>query len=76
LGIVSLFVFKTYYEAVLGLIIGCCYVIFDTQIIIFNVEAGRKEPFTDALSLFTDLFKIFIEIFKILSENKKEKKKD
>ena len=53
--------------------IGCCYVIFDTQIIIFNSEAGNKEPFTDALNLFMDLFKIFIEIVKILSSKKKEK---
>ena len=40
----------------------CCYIIFDTQIIIFNAEAGRKEPFTDALNLFIDLYKILMEI--------------
>jgi FtsH-binding integral membrane protein len=60
----------------LGLLIGCCYIIFDTQIIIFNAEAGRKEPFTDALNLFTDLFKIFMEITKILTADKKKKNKD
>lgn len=76
LGIVSIFVFSAYYQAVLGLIIGCCYVIFDTQIIIFNAEAGKKEAFIDALNLFTDLFKIFIEITKILSSDKKKKNDD
>ena len=76
MGIISFFVFSAYYEAVLGLLIGCCYIIFDTQIIIFNVEAGRKQPFTDALNLFTDLFKVFMEIVKILSEKKEKKNKD
>lgn len=75
LGLISLFVYRTYYEAVLGLLIGCCYIIFDTQIIIFNVESGKKDPFTDALNLFTDLFKVFMEIVKILSDKKEKKKK-
>ncbi len=50
--------FNNYYEAVLGLLIKCCYIIFETKIIIFNAEAGRKEIVTDALNL----FKIFMEI--------------
>lgn len=78
LGIVSFFAFKTALEAILGIMIGCLYVIIDTQVIIFKAQSGAFEPFVDATNLFTDLFKIFVEIVKLLAANedkKKEKKK-
>ncbi len=75
LGIISFFVFKTALEAILGIVIGCLYVIIDTQVIIFKAQSGAFEPFVDATNLFTDLFKIFVEIVKLLSSNQDKKKK-
>jgi FtsH-binding integral membrane protein len=76
LGIIGFFVYKTALEAILGIIIGCLYVIIDTQIIIFKAQSGAFEPFIDATSLFTDLFKIFVEIVKLLVVNGDKKKKE
>ncbi len=60
-------------EAVIGLIIGCLYVIVDTQIIIHKTENGIFDVFTDAKELFVDLIKIFIEILKLVSKDNKKK---
>ena len=72
LGIISIFVFNVMMEAVLGLIIGCLYVIVDTQTIIRRTEEGQFDVVRDAKMLFVDFVKIFIEILKILQENKKK----
>lgn len=76
LGIISIFVFNVMMEAVLGLIIGCLYVIVDTQTIIKRTEQGQFEVVRDAKMLFVDFVKIFIEILKILQENKKKEEKE
>ena len=61
-------------EAMIGVVIGCLYVIIDTQTIIHKTENGIFDVYRDAKMLFVDFVKIFIHILKILSENKKEKK--
>ena len=75
LSIVNIFVYSVMYEALIGILLGCLYVIVDTQIIIAKASSGVFEPFVDACNLFVDLFKIFIEILKMFSE-KEEKKKN
>jgi len=75
LGIIGLFIFHTAMEAVIGIIIGCLYVIVDTQIIIFKAQSQIFQPFTDAINLYSDLIKVFVEIVKLLSSEKKESKK-
>lgn len=72
LGIISFFVFNVMMEAVLGLLIGCLYIIIDTQSIIRRTEQGQFEVVRDAKTLFVDFVKIFIEILKVLQENKKK----
>jgi len=74
LGVLGFLFMKTSMEAILGIIIGCLYVIVDTQIIIFKTQSGLFEPLIDATNLFTDLIKIFIEIIKHLSKNEEKKK--
>ncbi len=76
LAIIGIFVFSTALEAIFGVMIGCLYVIIDTQMIIFKAQHSVCEPFLDALNLFIDLFKIFIEITKLLIDDKKKKSKD
>jgi len=74
LGIIGFFVYKTALGAILGIIIGCVYVIIDTQIIIFKAQSGAFEPFIDATGLFIDLFNIFVKILKLMAKKKKGKK--
>lgn len=75
LAIIGLFIFKTAMEAVVGIIIGCLYVIIDTQMIIFRAQSQIFQPFTDAINLYSDLIKVFFEIIKLLSSEKKDSKK-
>lgn len=60
----------------LGLLIACFYIIYDTQIIIERAERGDKDVPTHTLLLFVDLFDLFIKILKILIELNKDKDED
>lgn len=75
LSLISIFMFSCTLKIIFGLIIGCLYVVVDTQIMIHNAENGRFDPYHDARQLFYDLIKIFTEILKLLSENEKKKEK-
>ena len=65
-----------------GLLIGCLYIIYDTQMIVERAERGDKDEISHAMILFVDLFELFIRILQILielqknedSKKKKEKK--
>lgn len=72
--IISIFIWNVMLEAMIGVVLGCLYVIIDTQTIIHKTENGIFDVYRDAKMLFIDFVKIFIHILKILSENKKEKK--
>ena len=74
IGIINIFIWNVMLEAMIGVVIGCLYVIIDTQTIIHKTENGIFDVYRDAKMLFVDFVKIFIHILKILSENKKEKK--
>jgi len=76
LSVISIFMYNSPTKIILGLIIGCLYVVTDTQLMIQKAENGVFEPYTDARQLFYDLVKIFVEIMKLLNENNKKKKKD
>jgi FtsH-binding integral membrane protein len=51
-----------------GLFTACMYVIFDTQIIIEQAEAGDKDVPTHTMTLFINLFDLFIKIVQVLME--------
>lgn len=72
LSLISLFVFSSALESLIALIMGCLYVIVDTQIIIHKTENGIYNVFTDAKELFLDFVKIFCEIMKVMSKKKKD----
>lgn len=74
IGIINIFIWNVMLEAMIGVVIGCLYVIIDTQTIIHKTENGIFDVYRDSKMLFVDFVKIFIHILKILSENKKEKK--
>ena len=63
-----------------GLLIGCLYIIYDTQMIVERAERGDKDEISHAMILFVDLFELFIRILQILIELQKneegKKKKD
>jgi FtsH-binding integral membrane protein len=77
-----LFGWKTYNLAYLmfGLLIGCLYIIYDTQMIVERAERGDSDVITHTMVLFVDLFELFIRILQILIELQKQeenkKKKD
>ena len=61
-----------------GLFLTCLWVIFDTQMIVEQSEAGYRNVADHTLTLFMDLFQLFIKILQILNEldeSKKRKKK-
>lgn len=61
-----------------GLLIGCLYIIYDTQMIVERAENGDKDEISHAMILFVDLFELFIRILQILIElqkNEEGKKK-
>lgn len=60
----------------LGLLMACMYIIYDTQIIVERAERGDKDVPTHTLMLFVDLFQLFIKILQILMELQKNEKKD
>ena len=78
-----LFGWRTYNLTYLmfGLLIGCLYIIYDTQMIVERAENGDKDEISHAMILFVDLFELFIRILQILIElqknedNKKKKEK-
>lgn len=56
-----------------GLLMACLYIIYDTQVIIERAEMGDKDEIQHAMLLFVDLFDLFVRILKILIElNKRE----
>ena len=63
-----------------GLLTGCLYIIYDTQMIVERAERGDKDEISHAMILFVDLFELFIRILQILIELQKneegKKKKD
>ena len=77
-----LFGWRTYNLTYLmfGLLIGCLYIIYDTQMIVERAENGDKDEISHAMILFVDLFELFIRILQILIELQKnedsKKKKD
>jgi len=77
-----LFGWRTYNLTYLlfGLLIGCLYIIYDTQMIVERAERGDKDEISHAMILFVDLFELFIRILQILIELQKseegKKKKD
>lgn len=59
-----------------GLLVACLYVIYDTQLVIERAERGEKDEIMHAMMLFIDLFDLFIKILRILIElQKKEEEK-
>ena len=60
----------------LGLLMACMYIIYDTQIIVERAERGDKDVPTHTLMLFVDLFQLFMKILQILMELQKNEKKD
>ena len=60
----------------IGLLVMMGYVLYDTQVLIFRYEHGRKDYIINALSLFIDFIGIFVRILIILLRNaeKKEEK--
>lgn len=65
-----------------GLFVACCYIIYDTQMIIEQAERGNKDVPMHTMTLFIDLFDLFIKIIQILiklqenSEKDKKKRRD
>ena len=60
-----------------GLLIGCLYIIYDTQLIVERAELGDKDVISHSMILFVDLFDLYIRILQILIElQKKEDNKD
>jgi len=55
-----------------GLLLACFYVIYDTQLVIERAERGDKDEIMHAMLLFVDLFDLFIRILKILIELQKK----
>jgi len=61
-----------------SLFVACLWIIFDTQVIIEQSEAGHKNVPDHSMTLFIDLFRLFIKILQVLQaleQNKNKKKK-
>jgi len=71
LSIIAIFL-TGLFEAVVGLVIACIYVIVDTQLMIHKAENGVYEPYEDARQLYLDFVKIFLELIKIFGKKKEE----
>ena len=56
-----------------GLFMACLWVIFDTQVIVEQSEAGYRNVADHALKLFMDLFEMFLKILQVLMELEKNK---
>ena len=59
----------------IGLLVECLYIIYDTQLIIERAERGDKDVVGHALLLFVDLFDLFIKILQILIKLSQEEKR-
>ncbi|MCQ2818277.1 MAG: Bax inhibitor-1 family protein [archaeon] len=75
LGIIGLFIYNIMVEIVFGIIIACCYIIFDTQHMIHRAESGRYDVLGDAYCLFIDFVKLFFKFLQLMSKREEEKKK-
>ena len=77
LSIISFFIWNFMLEIIIGVIIGCLYIITDTQRIIYKSENNRKNNvFQDAKLLFVDFAEIFFKILTyLLKKNEEEEKK-
>ncbi|CAG9325088.1 unnamed protein product [Blepharisma stoltei] len=74
IGLASNFMFNV--QLYLGLLVFCGYVIYDTQLIIYQIEIGNKDDLAHAMHLFVDLVAIFVRILIILMKNADKEKKD
>ncbi|CAG9321399.1 unnamed protein product [Blepharisma stoltei] len=74
LGLASNFMFNI--QLYVGLLVFCGYVIYDTQVMILQIEMGNKDDLAHAMNLFIDLLGVFVRILIILLKNAKDKKKD
>ena len=54
-----------------GLLVACLYVVYDTQLIIERAERGDKDVPIHTMILFMDLVDIFIRVIQLLLELKK-----
>jgi FtsH-binding integral membrane protein len=62
----------------ISLFMTCLWIIFDTQKIVEQSEAGNRDVPTHSLELFIDLFELFIKLLRMLekmNENQNKKKK-
>ena len=57
------------------LFIDCCFLIYNTQLMIERAERGTKDVPSDTMHLFLDLLRLFVRILSILLELSSDKKK-
>ena len=72
LSIISIFIWNITYLFVMEIIIVCCYVISDTQLMIKRALIEDREPIDDAYMLFVDIIRIFNKLYNYLKEKAKE----
>jgi len=58
-----------------GLFLFCCYIMFDTQLIIEKASSGNFDVVGDSLELFLDFVNIFVRLLIILAKDKKSNNK-
>eukprot|EP00292_Cryptomonas_paramecium_P033799 CAMPEP_0113729794 /NCGR_PEP_ID=MMETSP0038_2-20120614/42773_1 /TAXON_ID=2898 /ORGANISM="Cryptomonas paramecium" /LENGTH=77 /DNA_ID=CAMNT_0000661727 /DNA_START=575 /DNA_END=808 /DNA_ORIENTATION=- /assembly_acc=CAM_ASM_000170 len=58
-----------------GLLIFIGYVVFDTQMIIEDASAGRKDFVRHALDLLLDFVAVFVRLLVILARNSEKKER-
>jgi FtsH-binding integral membrane protein len=59
-----------------GLFMFCGFLLYDTQMIILQIELGRRDFVLHAVNLFVDLVAIFVRILVILLDRSEKKKKE
>ena len=72
LSIISIFIWNLTFLFVIEIIVVCCYVISDTQLMIKRALTEDREPIDDAYMLFIDVVKIFMKIYNYLKKKAKE----
>eukprot|EP00475_Leptophrys_vorax_P042670 TRINITY_DN80498_c0_g1_i1.p1 TRINITY_DN80498_c0_g1~~TRINITY_DN80498_c0_g1_i1.p1 ORF type:complete len:260 (-),score=-6.74 TRINITY_DN80498_c0_g1_i1:396-1175(-) len=61
-----------YSELYGGLIVFCCYIVYDTQVIVERAAKGVRDHVTDALELLLDFVGVFVRLLAILMRNRQE----